>query len=151
MLKFNLALFLSTAAMLFFILRYRIHVHIEYTPRHSRRRGPQSGSTANRLPSADRGRHKAECPWCAAVGFDDYASFCYSGSSSAGISRPPRVAGKLPGEECTPVTRDLISALVNLGATKKEAQDRAAAAIAEGPGDFDALILRAMQYKAGRR
>ena len=141
MLKFNLALFLSTAAMLFFILRYRIHVHIEYTPRHSRRRGPQSGSTANRLPSADR----------AAVGFDDYASFCYSGSSSAGISRPPRVAGKLPGEECTPVTRDLISALVNLGATKKEAQERAAAAIAEGPGDFDALILRAMQHKAGRR
>ena len=111
MLKFNLALFLSTAAMLFFILRYRIHVHIEYTPRHSRRRG----------------------------------------SSSAGISRPPRVAGKLPGEECTPVTRDLISALVNLGAKKKEAQERAAAAIAEGPGDFDALILRAMQQKAGRR
>jgi hypothetical protein len=40
----------------------------------------------------------------------------------------------------------LESALLNLGATKDEARQRAQAAIAKGgPADFDALILRAMQ------
>jgi len=87
MLKFNLALFLSTAAMLFFILRYRIHVHIEYTPRHSRRRGPQSGSTANRLPSADRGGTRRSAHGAPQSGSTITPPSVYSGSSSAGISR----------------------------------------------------------------
>jgi len=37
MLKLNLALFISTATMLFHVIRYRIHVTVSYTPRRSRR------------------------------------------------------------------------------------------------------------------
>ena len=107
MLKLNLALFLSTAAMLFFILRYRIHFHVEYTPLRSRR-NPRVSS--RRSIASEPGR--------------------------ATVAVSPEVAA---------VARDLESALTNLGASNKEAQERAAAAIAQGPGDFDALILRAMQ------
>ena len=108
MLKLNLGFFLSTAAMLFFILRYRIHVHVEYTPIRSRRNPSRVGS--RRSNASDAGR--------------------------ATVAVSPEVAA---------VARDLESALTNLGASSKEAQERAAAAIAQGPGDFDALILRAMQ------
>ena len=104
MLKLNLALFISTAAMLFYIVRYRIHLHVEYKPRHRR------ASKASR-------------------------------SIASGVGQvAPVDSGEAAG-----VARDLESALVNLGASSKEARERAAAAIAQGPGDFDALILRAMQ------
>ena len=106
MLKFNLALFISTAAMLFYIVRYRIHLHVEYTPlrsrRHARRRFQAPAMETGRVAPVDSG-------------------------------------------EASGVARDLESALVNLGASKEEARQRTACAIAQGPGDFDALILRAMQ------
>ena len=103
MLKLNLALFISTATMLFYVIRYRIHVTTSYTPRVRSRR--------------------------------------VSRSVASGVGR---VAPVDSGEDAG-VTRDLESALINLGASGKEARERAAAAIAQGPGDFDALILRAMQ------
>ena len=102
MLKLNLALFISTATMLFYVIRHRIHVTVSYTPRRSRR---------------------------------------VSRSTASGVEQ---VAPVYSGEDAG-VTRDLESALINLGASGKEARERAAAAIAQGPGDFDALILRAMQ------
>jgi hypothetical protein len=108
MVKFNLALFISTAAMLFYIVRYRIHLHVEYTPIRSRRH--------SRRAQASR-------------------------SIASGVGRvAPVDSGEAAG-----VAQDLQSALVNLGASSKEARERASAAIAQGPGDFDALILRAMQ------
>ena len=99
MIKLNLGLFLSTSAMLFYIIRYRIHVHVEYTPRHRRARA--------------------------------------------------KAADKNLGGGLSTVARDLESALVNLGASRKEAQERTAAALAQGPADFDTLCFRAMQ--AGSR
>src|ERR1035441_4632631 len=104
MLKLNLALFISTAAMLFYIVRYRVHLHVR-SRRHSRR--------------AQRSR-----------------------SIASGVGQvAPVDSGEAAG-----VARDLESALVNLGATKKEARERTAYAIAAGPApDFDTLILRAMQ------
>jgi hypothetical protein len=107
MLKLNLALFISTAAMLFYIVRYRIHLHVEYSPLRSRRH-------------ARRARFQGPA------------------------TEPGRVAPVDSGE-ASGVARDLESALVNLGASKEEARQRTACAIAQGPGDFDALILRAMQ------
>lgn len=59
--------------------------------------------------------------------------------------------GKVSGEASTPLLKDLESALRNLGATRGEARTMAAEALRQGPGDFDALILRAMQGKGGRR
>ena len=112
MIKLNLGLFLSTAAMLFYVVRYRIHVHVEYTPRHRRARAKGSARFA---------------------------------------SEPKRAADKNLGGGLSTVARDLESALMNLGASKKEARQRAAVAMAQGPTqDFDALILRAMQA-VGRR
>ena len=112
MVKFNLALFISTAAMLFYIVRYRIHLHVEYTPIRSRRH--------SRRAQASR-----------------------SLASEVGQVAP------VDSGEAAGVARDLESALVNLGATKKEARERTAYAIAAGPApDFDTLILRAMQFNA---
>jgi hypothetical protein len=102
MLKLNLALFISTATMLFYVIRYRIHVTVSYTPRRSRRVSRSIASGVGQVAPVDSG-------------------------------------------EDAGVTRDLESALINLGASGKEARERASAAIAQGPGDFDALILRAMQ------
>lgn len=110
MIKLNLGLFLSTAAMLFYVVRYRIHVHVEYTPRHRRARAKGSARFA---------------------------------------SEPKRAADKNLGGGLSTVARDLESALVNLGASRKEAQERTAAALAQGPADFDTLCFRAMQ--AGSR
>lgn len=107
MLKINLALLISTAAMLFYIVRYRIHLHVEYTPLKHKRGRKHSRSTT---PPSEPGRVAAENP----------------GGGSA-------------------VARDLESALVNLGASRKEAQERTAAALAQGPADFDTLCFRAMQ------
>jgi hypothetical protein len=60
-------------------------------------------------------------------------------------SKAGRVAPVDSGE-ASGVARDLESALINLGASSKEAKERTAAAIAQGPArDFDTLILRAMQ------
>jgi hypothetical protein len=108
MLKLDLSLFISTAAMLFYVVRYRIHLHVEYTPIRSRRHARRA--QASRSPASRVGQVT------------------------------PFVSGEADG-----VARDLESALVNLGASSKEARERASAAIAQGPGDFDTLILRAMQ------
>ena len=108
MIKLNLGLFLSTSAMLFYIIRYRIHVHVEYTPRHR------------------RARAKVRLDWS-----------------------ERRAADKNLGGGLSTVARDLESALMNLGASKKEARERTAVAMAQGPADFDTLIFRAMQ--AGSR
>ena len=46
---------------------------------------------------------------------------------------------------------DLVSALVNLGMPKTEAQKTATQAIAQGPGDFDTLLRRALQGRGNRK
>jgi hypothetical protein len=102
----NVLLFFVSIGILLFILRYRIHLHVEYTPRPSKKR-----------------HHRVH--------------------SERAVIRGTKPPSTDPLVEST--VRDLESALVNLGATKEESRNRAAAAIAQGPGDFDALILRAMQ------
>jgi hypothetical protein len=102
LIEFNAILFLASCAILYFVLKYRIHLHVEYSPRkaHRAHRRGVAPSTPSEAPAS-----------------------------------PVSVQ----------MLADLESALVNLGASKPEARTRAAAAIAQGPGDFDALILRAMQ------
>ena len=105
LIELNAILFSCACAILYFVLRYRVHLHIEYTPcghkckRHRRRQT---------FPSASERR---------------------------------------PVNPFWELQRDLESALKNLGANKEEARQRAAQALAQGPGDFDALILRAMQTR----
>lgn len=110
LIELNAALFVASAAMLFFILRYRIHLHVEYRSRRSLRK-------LRRAP----------------------APLLVTGKGKA---------GEVSGEAIPPqALKDLESALRNLGATPKEAHERATAAVAQGAGDFDALILRALQAR----
>jgi hypothetical protein len=107
LIELNAALFLISAGILFFVLRYRVHLHVEYTPR------KRSGRNPHRRPS-------------------------------------PRlvVPGKGTDETVSPqVLRDLESALKNLGASPKEAKERVSAAIEQGVGDVDLLLLRALQAR----
>ena len=102
--EINVFMFLASAAMLFYVIKYRIHLHVEYAKRSGR-----GGRKARQEQSARR-------------------------SGQQGVASAD-----------SPLEKDLISALENLGASKEEARARAAEAVAQGPGDFDALILRAMQ------
>jgi hypothetical protein len=104
LIELNAGLFFASCAILYF----RVHVHLEYTPR-----SPRSIRKHRRL-----NRQPSPAP------------------------APTHAAWAAPAQ----TVRDLESALLNLGATKNEARQRAQAAIAKGgPADFDALILRAMQ------
>lgn len=103
--ELNAALFLISCGSLFFVLRYRIHVHI---------------TSSRKFPRATMRRAHSE-----PVGH--------------------------PAAEPSKIELDLISALKNLGASEGEARSRASRALAQGPGDFDALILRAMQSTDGMR
>ena len=106
--EINSLFFLLSAGILAFILRYHVHLHIEYQPRQRSRRNPRR------------------------------------------VTPVPA-----PIVEFSPVSAkmrvDLESALRNMGCTEKEAKERAAQAIADGPGDFDALILRAMRASTSPR
>ena len=108
LIELNIDLFLISCGILFFILRYHVHLHIEYQPRQRSRRNPRR------------------------------------------VTPVPA-----PIVESTPVSAkiraDLESALRNMGCTEKEAKERAGQAIADGPGDFDALILRAMRASTSPR
>src|ERR1022692_2192238 len=55
MLKLNLALFISTATMLFYVIRYRIHVTVSYTPRRSRRVSRSIASGVGQVAPVDSG------------------------------------------------------------------------------------------------
>ena len=55
MLKLNLALFISTATMLFYVIRYRVHVTVSYTPRRSRRVSRSVASGVGRVAPVDSG------------------------------------------------------------------------------------------------
>ena len=118
----NLFLFLASLGMLFFILRYRVHLHLEYTPRSSKRRHHRIHPERVTI----RGTKPASVP------------------PAENLSAIEQLAAR-------GIKRDLESALENLGAGTEEAKARAAAAIAQGPGDFDALILRAMQSTGNRK
>ena len=102
--EINTALFLASSTILYFVLKYRVHFHIEYEPRQRSRKNPR----------------------------------CKSPASTPKAPASPAAAQMLA---------DLQSALEHLGAGEKEAERMALAVIAEGPGDFDALILRAMQSR----
>ena len=106
LIEINVALFLASASILFFILKYRVRIYIEHA------------ATARRRTATVKAPRSAVSP------------------------TPSQAPASLVSAQ---IVADLESALVNLGATTGEAKTRAAQAIAQGPGDFDALILRAMQ------
>ena len=115
--ELNVGLFFASVAILFFVLRYRVHLHLEYAPRtrKNRRMRAQTATVVSRSGKnpPQEARQQTEPSWTAP----------------------------------TQMVTDLESALVNLGASKPEARKRATAAMAQGPAGFDALLFRAMQSR----
>lgn len=113
LIELNAVIFVMSVGILFFVVRYRIHLHVEYRPRQRKHVHKFHRTAEPRLVVPGKGK-----------------------------------AGEVSGEAFPPQTlRDLESALRNLGASPKEAHQRATAALAQGPGDFDALMLRALQAR----
>ena len=116
--ELNVGLFFASVAILFFVLRYRVHLHLEYAPRTRKNRrmlcaDSHRGKPIREEPTPEEARQQTEPSWTA------------------------------PAQMVT----DLESALVNLGASKPEARKRATAAMAQGPAGVDALLFRAMQSR----
>ena len=117
LIELNAGLFFASVSILYFILRYRVHLHLEYTPRtrKHRRVRAQAATVTGRSGKnpPQQARQQTEPSWTA------------------------------PAQ----TVKDLESALENLGATKTEARERARKAISQGQAGFDALLFRAMQGK----
>ena len=114
-----------TAGMLFYIVRYRVHIHIEYTPvsgRAPRQHGRQGGSaTRSTSPQAAAGPRK-----CA--------------------GHLPAKSGAREEAPAAPLVADLTAALVGQGLKKAEARKAAERAAAHQDTDITAALKRAIDY-----
>jgi len=137
----NLLFFLFSLAILFFVVRFRIHVHVVYTSssRDYSRPRPKSGRGTPRLTST---------------------------SSDAGspATRPESLSGRRAEADAMPVARltsaptamtlpvqffDVQSVLVNLGAPKAKARATAQRVCQQHPGaGFDQLVRIAIREVA---
>jgi len=133
----NLLFFLFSLAILFFVVRFRIHVHVVYqgSSRDYSRPRPKSGRSTPRLQ--------------------------YSSDAGSPATRPESFSGRRAEADRQPVARltsaptamtppvqffDVQSALVNLGAPKAKARATAQRVCQQHPGaGFDQLVRIAIQ------
>lgn len=118
---FSTLCLIITSAILFFILKYRVHVHVTYTP------------TSSRV-TARKGRRAEE-----ATGTD--ARTRHGPALPQAMTRPAKDPGSI-------VWGDITSALVNLGAPKAKAQAAAQKAVRQFPDSFDDQLRAAIQEVA---
>ncbi len=112
---------LATSAILFFIIKYRVHVHVTYTP------------------TSSRGRKIARNPGRRAA-----TLACANSLSSTAMTRPVKLQAIEHPESV--VWGDIASGLVNLGASKADARRAARKACTEYPdADFNAQFTVALQ------
>lgn len=124
--------FLFSASVLFFVLKYRVHIHVTYAPRIDRRavrdlRWPRPAVSSH-------GDHQDTMARVARMGKKPVAE------SPIGRSAPLAIA--------TAAHSDIVSALVNLGCSKSEAREAAKRAVEQGPAEFESLLRRAIQEAA---
>lgn len=128
--------FLSLAcslAILYFVLRYRVHVTVTYDDRRNR--------TNVARPSVRRGRVHSE------VGTVERRK----GNGTAGgvCEGPPRRNEVTPCDrQDVSNKRDIADALIGLGCSKPAAKLAADKAVNAGPAEFDVLLRRAIQEAA---
>jgi hypothetical protein len=120
--------FISLAVLLF-ILRYRVHIHVSYTPRVSSLIRPGHGE--QRVPRPEAARHPRPADRRNAAG---------APSRKSEASRTP---GKV--EDASPKS-DLESALVGLGTSRSIAKRAAERAMAHGDSSFETSLRRAIDY-----
>lgn len=124
----NFLFFAFSLGVLFFVLKYRVHIHVNIETSGKRRGSPHHRAKPGNAPAGQAAIH-------ALPGSD-------SGSADGPRKRqsqPDSIAGSRPP------TADIISALVNLGCSKSEARAAAKRAVEQGPGAFEDLLRRAIQ------
>ena len=117
---FSVFSFVFSAVVLFYVLKYHIHIHVSYT------------AAPGRAASARRGQREAAPPVSAQ-------------SRQRGITSQ-RLGGGVAG---TPLVsqRDLESALTNLGAPKARARIAAQRAMMHQDTDVERALRRAIDYE----
>jgi len=120
------ACLLVSAAILFYILKYRVHIHVTYEAQRTPGRSERKGRTVSaKVGAATRStvrpiRQRLE-------------------RDEPGSSKLDRSGDNL---------REVTSALINLGCAPAHARKAAARACSSGAQDFDALLRRAIQEAA---
>lgn len=115
----------ASTAILFFVLRYRVHVHVTYTPRPSTRSTRSAREAGRRVPEPSRPIKAAPVR---------------AEGQRAGVAN---LGG---GSHGLPLASDLESALVNLGTKKAIARKAAERAMYHQDADFTAALRRAIDY-----
>ena len=114
-----------SSAILFFVLRYRVHVHVTYTPRTSRR-------VSRYAPEAGRQDSRPCRPTPAA--------------QQGGTRQRESLANLGGGSKGNPLASDLISALIGLGSKPAAAKKATERALAHQDQDFERALRRAIDY-----
>lgn len=120
----NLLSPLVCIAILFYVLKYRVHIHVTYTKNESSRAGSQSrrSRVSGKVPGDQR--------------------------AAAGPRAHDRNLDHVRTEASSSALRDITSALINQGCTPAHARKAAARACASDAQDFDTLLRRAIQEAA---
>ncbi len=162
---FSALCLITSAAVLFFVLRFRVHVHVTYTRTSSgtrpRKKGESAARSVSAPPSLTRlttARRPAACSLANLGGGGNPAppvslSVQMDASDDCGgdLASEPRYAVQGTGSKTrhtavAPFESDLVSALVNLGSKPAKAKEAAARAMFHQDADFTTALRRAIDY-----
>jgi len=138
---FCLAFGAIACAVLYFVLKHRVHIHIAYQ---SRGQEPRRTATAEQMPAARQAARAARANRKA--GDDGPLQFTQAPRTTSRVVNLPSGAR---GSFDSVVWGDLTSALINLGCKEKRARQIVSRLQAEAPKEeFDALLRRAIKEAA---
>lgn len=124
---FSAACLLISAGILFYVLKYRVHIHVTYTPTNIARSRSRVDRENQRVPD-EMGTARQDAR---------------TRRRSPGVERSIRVADS--GNAAHPELADIASALQNLGCSRVVAKQSAQRATQESQ-DFDSALKLAIRY-----
>jgi hypothetical protein len=135
---FSSACLLASLAILFYVLKYRVHVHVTYTPSSRRKGEARKGVPAvTRSGDPSLSGRRAE------------ASLRQKSLQPTAMTRPVHPESVVWGDQETTPILDIQSALVNLGAKPKRAKAAAEHVLRNWPdADFSTQLRAALQEVA---
>lgn len=125
---FSAACLLISSALLFFILRYRVHVHVTYTPINSRSSTPRKARLAAGARMGNRPIPESQI------------------GGEARLPVVPRQGQRANLGGGSPLVSDIVAALRGQGCTANQARSAAQYAVTNGPQGFESVLRRAIQY-----
>jgi len=123
-------------SILFFILKFRVHIHVTYTRASSGRRAEA------------RAKRTGSCtPDLQPIAKTRPDSTGTRGRNVAGTPSSTTRGSKTPGKVCgTPRLNDLVSALMGLGSSRTIAKEAAQRALFHQDPDLETALRRAIDY-----